>query len=100
MGPKARELLQPLTPADLSNDAFPFATAREIELGMGLVRAHRITYVGELGWELYMPTDQARHIFDTIVEGGADHGLGLCGMHALESCRIEIDRYLHRCPCS
>ncbi len=89
MGPKARDLLQPLTPADLSNEAFPFATAREIEFGMGLVRAHRITYVGELGWELYMPTDQARHIFDTIVERGSDHGLRLCGMHALDSCRIE-----------
>ena len=89
MGPKARDLLQPLTGADLSNEAFPFATAREIEFGMGLVRAHRITYVGELGWELYIPTDQARHVFDTIMDRGDDHGLRLCGMHALDSCRIE-----------
>ncbi len=89
MGPKARDLLQPLTDADLSNAAFPFATAREIELGMGLVRAHRISYVGELGWELYVPTEQARHVFDAIVARGDDHGLRLCGMHALDSCRIE-----------
>ena len=89
MGPKSRDLLQPLTRADLSNEAFPFGTAREIEFGMGLVRAHRITYVGELGWELYMPTDQARHIFDSVLERGDDYGLRLCGMHALDSCRIE-----------
>ena len=72
MGPNARALLQSATAADLSNEAFPFATAREIEFGMGLVRAHRITYVGELGWELYMPTDQARHVFDTIMAHGAE----------------------------
>ena len=89
MGPNARALLQPLTNADLSNDAFPFATAREIEIGMTRARAHRISYVGELGWEIYMPTEMARHVFDTIVAAGEPHGLRLCGMHVLDSCRIE-----------
>jgi heterotetrameric sarcosine oxidase gamma subunit len=89
MGPNSRALLQPLTSADLSNAAFPFGTAQEIELGMGHVRAHRITYVGELGWELYMPSEMAAHVFDTLVAGGAAHGLRLCGMHTLDSCRIE-----------
>jgi hypothetical protein len=77
------------SPDDLTNDAFPFATAREIEIGMGLARAHRISYVGELGWELYVSTDQAAHVFETLTEAGADHGLKLCGLHALDSCRIE-----------
>ncbi len=89
MGPKAREVLQPLTPADLGNDAFPFGTAREIEIGMGLARAHRISYVGELGWELYVPSDMARHVFDIIWDAGAPRGLTLCGMHVLDSCRME-----------
>ncbi|MEM9107702.1 MAG: FAD-dependent oxidoreductase, partial [Pseudomonadota bacterium] len=66
MGPKARDILQKATPADLSNDAFPFGTAREIDFGMATVRAHRITYVGELGWELYASADMARHVFDTL----------------------------------
>jgi glycine cleavage system aminomethyltransferase T len=69
--------------------AFPFATAREIEIGMGLARAHRISYVGELGWELYVSTDQAAHVFETLTEAGANHDLKLCGLHALDSCRIE-----------
>ena len=89
MGPKARDLLQSLTPNDLSNDAFPFATSREIELGYGFVRASRITYVGELGWELYIPTEFALAVYDTIVEAGAEFGLKHCGMHAMNSLRIE-----------
>ena len=89
MGPNARDLLQPLTPNDLSTDVFPFGQARDIELGMAMVRAHRITYVGELGWELYVPTETARLVFDTIMESGDDHGLRLCGMHVLDSCRLE-----------
>ncbi len=67
----------------------PFGTAREIEIGMGLARAHRVTYVGELGWELYVSSDQAAHVFETLVEAGADLGLRLCGLHAMDSCRIE-----------
>jgi heterotetrameric sarcosine oxidase gamma subunit len=71
MGPKARNLLQECSPDDLTNEAFPFGTAREIEIGMGLARAHRISYVGELGWELYVSTDQAAHVFETLTEAGA-----------------------------
>ena len=56
---------------------------------MGLARAHRVTYVGELGWELYVSTDQAAHVFEAIEEAGADVGLKLCGLHTLDSCRIE-----------
>ncbi len=89
MGPLARDVLQPLTPTDLGNDAFPFGTAREIEIAMGLARAHRISYVGELGWELYVTADMARHVFDAVVASGAGRGLRLCGLHALDSCRIE-----------
>jgi glycine cleavage system T protein len=86
MGPEAREVLQPLTPADLSNDAFPYATAQEIEIGMAPVRAHRISYAGELGWELFVATEYARHVLDAV--GDAD-GLKLCGLIALESLRLE-----------
>ena len=89
MGPKARDLLQSVSPDDFSNEAFPFGTAREVELGMGLARAHRISYVGELGWELYVSADQAAHVFEALTEAGADHGLKLCGLHAMDSCRIE-----------
>ena len=89
MGPSSRTLLQSLTPDDLSNDVFPFATSQEIELGYGLVRASRITYVGELGWELYVPTEFAAHVFETVMEAGADHGIKPIGMHAMNSLRIE-----------
>ncbi|EDQ34213.1 Glycine cleavage system T protein (aminomethyltransferase) [Hoeflea phototrophica DFL-43] len=89
MGPNARSLLQAVSPNDFSNDAHPFGIAREIEIGMGLARAHRVTYVGELGWELYVSSDQAAHVFETLAEAGGDHGLKLCGLHTLDSCRIE-----------
>ncbi len=86
MGPSARDILQRHTPADLSNAAFPFATARTIEFGMAHVRAHRITYVGELGWELYVAADQARHVFDTLM---GDGDVTPVGMHAMDSLRLE-----------
>lgn len=89
MGPKARDLMRAVSPDDFSNEAHPFGTAREIEVGMGLARAHRVTYVGELGWELYVPTDQTAHVFETLDEAGRDLGLKLCGLHTLDSCRIE-----------
>jgi Glycine cleavage system T protein (aminomethyltransferase) len=89
MGPKARDLLSKVSPADLSNETHPFGTAREIEIGMGIARAHRVTYVGELGWELYISTDQTAHVFEALDEAGADLGLKLCGLHTLDSCRIE-----------
>ena len=89
MGPNARALLQPLTSADLSNEAFPFGTMQTIDIGMALCRAHRISYVGELGWELYVTADMAAHVFETIDAAGKAHGLAYCGLHALDSCRIE-----------
>ena len=89
MGPRARELLQSLTPDDLSNQAFPFATSREIELGFATVRASRISYVGELGWELYIPSEFATGVFDVLVEAGEAFGLSQVGMHAMNSLRIE-----------
>ncbi len=89
MGPNSRAVLQSASPDDLSNDAFPFAHSREIELGMGLVRASRITYVGELGWELYVPTEFAPHIFETVMEAGAAHDVKPAGLHALNSLRME-----------
>ncbi|ANM12236.1 MULTISPECIES: GcvT family protein [unclassified Rhizobium] len=89
MGPKSRQLMQRISPDDFSNDAHPFGTAREIEIGMGLARAHRVTYVGELGWELYVSTDQAAHVFEALELAGLDLGLKLCGIHTLDSCRIE-----------
>ncbi|TGQ39809.1 FAD-dependent oxidoreductase [Mesorhizobium sp. M00.F.Ca.ET.216.01.1.1] len=89
MGPDARTLIQKVSPNDFSNEANPFGTFQEIEIGMGLARAHRVTYVGELGWELYVSTDQAAHIFEVIDEAGTETGLKLCGLHTLDSCRIE-----------
>lgn len=89
MGPRARDLIQKLSPNDFSNANNPFGTFQQVEIGMGLARAHRVTYVGELGWELYVSTDQAAHVFEAIEEAGADFGLKLCGLHTLDSCRIE-----------
>jgi glycine cleavage system T protein len=89
MGPRARELLSIVSPDDFSNEAHPFGFAREIEIGMGLARAHRVTYVGELGWELYVSADQAAHVFEVIAEAGEAVKLKFCGLHAMDSCRIE-----------
>ena len=89
MGPKARDLLGRVSPADFSNEANPFGTAQEIEIGMGLARAHRVSYVGELGWEIYVSSDLAGHVFEVLSEAGEDVGLRLCGMHMMDTCRIE-----------
>jgi len=89
MGPNARDLLTKVSPEDFSNDSFPFGTAKEIEFGMGIARAHRVTYVGELGWEIYVSADMAGHVFETLWEAGEPMGLRPCGMHVLDSCRIE-----------
>ena len=89
MGPKARDVLQAVSPNDFSNDTNPFGTAQDIELGMGLARAHRVSYVGELGWEIYVSADMAGHAFETLWQAGQDHELKLCGMHMMDSCRIE-----------
>ena len=88
MGPESRALLGELTSTDLSNDAFPFGTAQEIELGYALVRAQRISYVGELGFELYIPTEFAPPVFDVIAEA-AGALLTFAGFHALNSLRLE-----------
>ena len=87
MGPKSRDLLTAVSPNDFGNTAHPFGTMREIEIGMGIARAHRVTYVGELGWELYVSADQTAHVFEALE--AADMGLKLCGLHTLDSCRIE-----------
>jgi glycine cleavage system aminomethyltransferase T/glycine/D-amino acid oxidase-like deaminating enzyme len=89
MGPRSRDLLQSLTPDDVSDGAFPFATSRVIELGYALVRASRITYVGELGWELYVPTEFMQGVYDELALAGTAHGLVHAGYHALNSLRIE-----------
>jgi 4-methylaminobutanoate oxidase (formaldehyde-forming) len=88
-GPKSRDLLSKLTHADMSNEAFPFLTMKEIDIGYSLVKAIRVTYVGELGWELYIPTEFSLHVFDRIVEAGADYGLKHIGLQALNSLRLE-----------
>ncbi|MGE0613320.1 MAG: FAD-dependent oxidoreductase, partial [Hyphomicrobiales bacterium] len=89
MGPKSRELLARVTDTDLSSKAFPFATAREIGIGHGSARAHRMTYVGELGWELYVPVEFAAGVYEELLQAGADMGLIHAGYYALESLRLE-----------
>ncbi|MCF6234084.1 MAG: FAD-dependent oxidoreductase [Rhodobacteraceae bacterium] len=89
MGPKSRELLQAVSPNDFSNAVNPFGTAQEIDLGMGRARVHRVSYVGELGWEVYVSADMAAHAFETIWAAGQGMGLKLCGMHMMDCARIE-----------
>lgn len=89
MGPNSRALLQKLSGADLSNAAFPFGTSKEIEIGFARVRASRITYVGELGWELYIPTEFVAHVFERLIAAGAEFGITPAGMHTMNNCRTE-----------
>ena len=89
MGPNSRKLLENCSPNDFCNESHPFGTWKEIEIGMGIARAHRITYVGELGWEIYMSSDLCQHIFEEIEKVGSNFDLKLCGLHTLDSCRIE-----------
>ncbi len=89
MGPRSRDLLSRLTDSDLSNEAFPFLTSKEIYLGYAQVRASRITYVGELGWELYIPSEYAGTVYESIVREGGELGLTHAGYHALDSLRLE-----------
>ena len=88
-GPRSRELMQALTSADMSNAAFPFRCAREIDIGFARVLVLRITYLGELGYELYIPTEHALHVYERIVEAGRDVGLRHAGLKTLASCRME-----------
>jgi heterotetrameric sarcosine oxidase gamma subunit len=88
-GPRSREVLAAVTDADMSNEAFPFRTAREIAIGYARVLCIRITYLGELGYELYIPTEQATHVYDRLVEAGEAADLRHAGLKALASLRME-----------
>ncbi|MEU8079777.1 FAD-dependent oxidoreductase [Catellatospora citrea] len=88
-GPRSRELLSAVTTADMSNEAFAFRTAREIDLGFARALCIRITYLGELGYELYIPAEQAVHAYDRLVEAGRPLGLRHAGLKALSSLRME-----------
>jgi heterotetrameric sarcosine oxidase gamma subunit len=89
MGPRSRELLASLSSADLSDEAFEFGASRQIPLGYGTVRATRITYVGELGWELYVPAEFAVGVYQDLMAAGAQFGVGRGGYYAIESLRLE-----------
>jgi glycine cleavage system aminomethyltransferase T/glycine/D-amino acid oxidase-like deaminating enzyme len=88
-GPRSREVVQAVTNEDLSNAAFPFRTARELDIGFARALCVRITYLGELGYELYIPAEQATHVYDRLVEAGAAFGLRHAGLKALASLRME-----------
>ncbi|HXQ32242.1 MAG TPA: FAD-dependent oxidoreductase [Steroidobacteraceae bacterium] len=88
-GPASRALLTTLSADDFSNQGFPFATAREVRIGYQTLLAVRLSYMGELGWELYVPTPFALPVYDALIEAGRAHGLRHCGYHALNSLRIE-----------
>lgn len=88
-GPKSRALLSSLTEASLSNEDFPYLSAREIDIGYARVYAVRVTYLGELGWELYIPTEHAMDVYDRIVAAGREFGLRHAGLQALGSLRLE-----------
>ena len=88
-GPRARDILQPLTPTTLGNEAFPYMTMREITVGDVPVRALRVTFVGELGWELYCPTEYGAGLWRALWEAGQPHGLVAGGYRAIDSLRLE-----------
>lgn len=89
MGPRSREILQLITKADCSNEAFPFGNVREIEIAGAPVRALRVTYVGELGWELHVPLDATGEVFDALMQAGESFGVRPIGYRAIESLRLE-----------
>ena len=89
MGPRARDVVAAVTDADVSNAAFPFGHVREIAIAGATVRALRVTYVGELGWELHVPIDATGEVFDALMAAGAPHGIRPVGYRALESLRLE-----------
>ncbi len=89
MGPRSRDVLSALTDADLTDDAFPFGASRLITLGHATVRATRITYVGELGWELYVPAEFAVGVYEDLLAVGTNHGIARGGYYAIESLRLE-----------
>jgi 4-methylaminobutanoate oxidase (formaldehyde-forming) len=89
MGPRSRDLLAQLTDADVSNEAFPYSTVRQIDVGPASVRAMRVTYVGELGWELHVPASQATQLYDALCVAGREFDLQLAGHYAINSLRLE-----------
>jgi 4-methylaminobutanoate oxidase (formaldehyde-forming) len=89
MGPNSRALLGAVSGADLGNGAFPFGAWRDIGIGYAMLRAHRITYVGELGWELYVPAEFAVSVYSRLIEAGGEYGLRLAGYYAIDSLRLE-----------
>ena len=90
MGPRARDVLAAVTDADVSNEGFPFRRgARDRRSPAGTVRALRVTYVGELGWELHMPIGDTGTVFDALMPAGAPHGIAPAGYRAIESLRLE-----------
>ena len=88
-GPKARDLLQPLTGANLSNETFPWLTAQETYVGHAPVKLARVNFVGELGWEIHHPIEYQNHIFDVLFKYGEKHGLKPFGIRAMDSMRLE-----------
>ncbi|MFK8081349.1 MAG: FAD-dependent oxidoreductase [Granulosicoccus sp.] len=94
MGPNSRAMLEPLLGVDLSSEAFPFGRSIDGELGYAPIRITRVSFVGELGWELLIPTEMAMASFDRLLAAGETHSLRLAGLHALDSCRIE-KKFLH-----
>ncbi|MFO0554976.1 MAG: FAD-dependent oxidoreductase [Polyangiaceae bacterium] len=88
-GPRSRELMQAVTDSDMSNEAFPFRAARTVDIGFARVLCVRITYLGELGYELYIPAEQAVHVYERLVAAGASLGLRHAGLKALASLRME-----------
>jgi 4-methylaminobutanoate oxidase (formaldehyde-forming) len=94
MGPDSRQLLTDVLGIDMSTSAFPFGMSKAVEIGCAVGRAARVSFVGELGWELYIPTDMARHGFDTLWAAGEKYDLKMAGLHALDSGRIE-KKFVH-----
>jgi len=88
-GPKSRELVKRLTTADVSKEAFPYMSTQEIDINYALVQCLRVTYEGELGFELYVPTEFSAHVYESVVEAGQGLGLKHAGFQALNSLRIE-----------
>ncbi|MEJ2262216.1 MAG: aminomethyltransferase family protein, partial [Anaerolineales bacterium] len=88
-GPKSRQLMRRITTADVSREAFPYMTAQEIDLNYALALVMRVTYEGELGFELYVPTEFSTHVYEAVIEAGHDLGLRHAGFQALNSLRIE-----------
>ncbi len=88
-GPKSRDVLQSVCEDDVSNEAFPYATAKELTIGSAPVLALRIGYTGELGWELHVPTEYAAHVYETLKVAGAAHGIVDVGYRAIDTLRME-----------